>query len=67
VLGQIERLNATVTGALRVARSGTIRSSAFGIMVPAFAAFLWFVLQLRWRLLADEAGGRGLTNWLGEA
>ena len=30
-------------------------SSLFGVLILAFAALLWFVLQLRWRLLvADE-------------
>ena len=30
-------------------------ASLFGVLILAFAALLWFVLQLRWRLLvADE-------------
>ena len=29
-------------------------SSAFGTLILAFAALLWFVLQLRWRLLLAE-------------
>jgi hypothetical protein len=32
-------------------------SSALGVMILAFASLLWFVLQLRWRLLvAGEVG-----------
>ena len=32
-------------------------ASLFGVLILAFAALLWFVLQLRWRLLvADEIG-----------
>ena len=38
VLGQIERLNATVTGALRVARSGTIRRARIDLRTPLAAA-----------------------------
>jgi signal transduction histidine kinase len=38
VLGQIERLNATVTGALRVARSGTIRRAPIDLRTPLAAA-----------------------------
>ena len=35
-------------------------SSAFGAMILGFAALLWFVLQLRWRLLlADESSQGG--------
>ena len=31
-------------------------ASLFGVLILAFASLLWFVLQLRWRLLlADEA------------
>ena len=33
----------------------SLLSSLFGILILAFASLLWFVLQLRWRLLvADE-------------
>ena len=37
-LRQIERLNATVTGALRVARSGTIRRASIDLRTPLAAA-----------------------------
>ncbi|MCH7855351.1 MAG: hypothetical protein IIB37_01245 [Gemmatimonadetes bacterium] len=34
---------------------GAALSSLFGVLILAFASLLWFVLQLRWRLLvADE-------------
>jgi hypothetical protein len=33
----------------------SLLSSLFGVLILAFASLLWFVLQLRWRLLvADE-------------
>ena len=33
-------------------------AALFGVLILAFASLLWFVLQLRWRLLvADEAEG----------
>jgi hypothetical protein len=34
-------------------------SSAFGAMILGFAALLWFVLQLRWRLLLAEESSQG--------
>lgn len=40
-----------VWGGIKVA----LLTSAFGAMILGFAALLWFVLQLRWRLLAAEA------------
>ena len=41
-----------VWGGIKVA----MLSSALGMMILAFAALLWFALQLRWRLLmADSA------------
>ena len=39
-----------VWGGIKVA----LLTSAFGAMILGFAALLWFVLQLRWRLLAAE-------------
>jgi len=39
-----------VWGGIKVA----MLSSALGMMILAFAALLWFVLQLRWRLLVAE-------------
>jgi flagellar motor component MotA len=36
-----------VWGGIKVA----LLTSVFGILILAFAALLWFVLQLRWRLL----------------
>lgn len=42
-----------VWGGIKVA----LLSSAFGAMILEFAALLWFVLQLRWRLLTAEAAG----------
>jgi hypothetical protein len=40
-----------VWGGIKVA----MLSSALGMMILAFAALLWFALQLRWRLLMAEA------------
>ena len=40
-----------VWGGIKVA----MLSSALGMIILAFAALLWFVLQLRWRLLFAEA------------
>lgn len=40
-----------VWGGIKVA----LLSSAFGAMILGLAALLWFVLQLRWRLLSAEA------------
>ncbi len=38
-------------------------SSAFGTMILGFAALLWCVLQLRWRLLlAEVADGQALGS-----
>ena len=38
-------------GGIKVSMLGSL----FGVLILAFAALLWFVLQLRWRLLvADE-------------
>lgn len=46
-----------VWGGIKIA----MLSSALGATILGFAALLWFVLQLRWRLLdADET--RGLEN-----
>ena len=39
-----------VWGGIKVA----MLSSAFGTMILGFAALLWFVLQLRWRLLLAQ-------------
>ncbi len=39
-----------VWGGIKVA----MLSSAIGMLILAFAALLWFVLQLRWRLLVAE-------------
>lgn len=39
-----------VWGGIKVA----MLSSAVGVLILAFAALLWFVLQLRWRLLVAE-------------
>ena len=40
-----------IAGGIKVA----VLSSAFGVLILAFAALLWFALQFRWRLLvADE-------------
>ncbi len=42
-----------VWGGIKVALLGSV----LGILILAFAALVWFVLQLRWRLLvADELG-----------
>ena len=39
-------------GGIKVSMLGSL----FGVLILAFASLLWFVLQLRWRLLvADEA------------
>jgi len=40
-----------VWGGIKVA----MLSSAFGILILAFAALIWFVLQMRWRLLVADA------------
>jgi hypothetical protein len=40
-----------VWGGIKVA----MLSSALGMMILAFAALLWFALQLRWRLLFAES------------
>ena len=38
-------------GGIKVSMLGSL----FGVLILAFASLLWFVLQLRWRLLvADE-------------
>ena len=39
-----------IWGGIKVA----MLSSAFGAMILGFAALLWFVLQLRWRLLLAD-------------
>ena len=40
-------------GGIKVSMLGSL----FGVLILAFASLLWFVLQLRWRLLvADEVG-----------
>ena len=40
-----------LAGGIKVSMLGSL----FGVLILAFAALLWFVLQLRWRLLvADE-------------
>jgi hypothetical protein len=41
-----------VWGGIKVA----LLTSAFGVMILAFAALLWFGLQLRWRLLDPTQG-----------
>ena len=38
-----------VWGGIKVA----LLTSAFGMLIMAFAALLWFGLQLRWRLLSE--------------
>lgn len=48
-LGQVERLNATVTGALRVARSGTIRRATIDLRTPLAAAIEAATPQFRSR------------------
>ena len=41
-------------GGIKVSMLGSL----FGMLILVFASILWFVLQLRWRLLvADEAEG----------
>lgn len=42
---------ALVWGGIKV----SLLSSAFGAVILGLAALLWFVLQLRWRLLSAEA------------
>ena len=34
----------------------SLLSSLFGVLILAFASLLWFVLQLRWRLLVADEG-----------
>lgn len=47
---------ALVWGGIKIA----MLSSAVGALILGFAALLWFVLQLRWRLLrAEEVDGMG--------
>jgi hypothetical protein len=43
---------ALVWGGIKVA----LLTSAFGLLIMAFAALLWFGLQLRWRLLEPAEG-----------
>jgi hypothetical protein len=40
-----------IWGGIRVALSTTV----FGMLIMAWAALIWFVLQLRWRLLEAKA------------
>lgn len=48
-----------VWGGIKIA----LLSSALGAVILGFAALLWFVLQLRWRLLsADEGEGGGRSG-----
>lgn len=44
-----------IWGGIKVA----MLTSAFGVLIMAFAALVWFSLQLRWRLL--DPGGPGAT------
>jgi hypothetical protein len=44
-----------VWGGIKVA----LLSSAFGVLILALAALIWFVLQLRWRLLVAKASRAG--------
>lgn len=42
-----------VWGGIKIA----MLTSAFGLLIMAFAALNWFVLQMRWRLLLAERDG----------
>lgn len=44
-----------VWGGIKVA----LLSSAFGVLILALAALIWFVLQLRWRLLVAKESHAG--------
>lgn len=50
--GQVSTI--LVWGGIKVA----MLTSVFGMLILGFAALVWFVLQLRWRLLVAEAGSR---------
>lgn len=50
--GQVSTM--LVWGGIKVA----MLTSVFGMLILGFAALVWFVLQLRWRLLVADAEGR---------
>ena len=59
VFQSIEAAGAVIPTAIAPGAKATLLSSGFGTLVFVFAVFLWFVLQLRWRLLQASSAEEG--------